>query len=359
MSKIVLWSLAVILLSSLGGSGYYFFSRETHTPIEANNCVFEVKTCPDGTHVTRIGKNCDFAICPDGVEVIPASTSSDTVQNDINVTKGEPVSVSKTSSEPKLPTDQPPTPQSTPQQASLFSSIVSALVTAYNQTSAITQNAVTSVVSTVTTIGAGNGNSNNTSTPTNLADTKYFVVDGNIVTSDNTIIYSIPANVIESLGTTTDGWTNTPINVVPLGETAPILNAIPIENLPGKYYLSENSFGNIENCEFSNKIYIFDSNTNDAVLLYEENSETLSHDDPRACNSEIILLATENNNLILKYHTLNTGTLCDSSWSEPDRTWYLDVANLQSGMHRYYIPSDLRTSAEQKEEDCRANLEAQ
>jgi hypothetical protein len=91
--------------------------------------------------------------------------------------------------------------------------------------------------------------------------------------------------------------------------------------------------------------------------MYEENNTTLSQDDPRACNSEIFLLATEGSKLVLKYHTIGTNTLCDSTWSEPEKTFYLDVVKLKTeGMMKYSIPANLTTAAEQEEETCRAKL---
>ena len=47
---------------------------------------------------------------------------------------------------------------------------------------------------------------------------------------------------------------------------------------------------------------------------------------------------------------------CDSTWSEPDKTWYLDVTKLDTGSKRYYIAPALYTEAEQKEEACRAQM---
>ncbi len=113
----------------------------------------------------------------------------------------------------------------------------------------------------------------------------------------------------------------------------------------------------MEACEFSNKIFILDTVTNTVTLMYEENSSTLSHDDPRACNSEIFLLATEGSKLVIKYHTIGTGTLCDSARSEPDKTFYLEVTKLQTqGMMRYDIPTHLIDTTEQEEEACRTEL---
>ena len=193
-------------------------------------------------------------------------------------------------------------------------------------------------------------------TDTQFAGEKFIVKDGNIIASDNTVVTFISGGALSDITTTSAGWESHIVNVVPVNNVAPIIGAIPVEGLPGKYYISENSFGNREACEFSNKIFIYDSNTNVATLMYEENSSTLSHDDPRACNSEIFLLATENSSLILKYHTVGTNTLCDSAWSEPEKTFYLDVTNLSSGMKKYTISETLYNNAEQEEAVCRSKL---
>ncbi len=193
--------------------------------------------------------------------------------------------------------------------------------------------------------------------PKDFAGEKYIVIDNNIVSTDNKVIYNIPSQVIDNINSTSTGWTNTIINVVPVGTTPPIVGAIPVENLPGKYYLSHNSFGDLSKCEFSNKIFILDTITNETTLIYEENNTTLSKDDPRACYSEIFLLATDKEKLVLKYHTIGTNTSCDSAWSEPEKTFFIDVTKLLTeGMKKYLIPENLSSTAEQEESACRAQI---
>lgn len=194
--------------------------------------------------------------------------------------------------------------------------------------------------------------------PQDFAGQKYIVVDGNIVTADNKVIYNIPPEVY---GNASGGsnWTNTVVSVTAVGIVPPVVGAIPIENLPGKFYLSTNSFGDMEQCQFSNKIFILDTIANTTTLIYEENNSTLAKDDPRACNSEIFLLATDKEKLVLKYHTIGTNTLCDSAWSEPEKTFYIDVTKLQTeGMKKYTIPISLSNTAEQEEEACRSLISA-
>lgn len=329
-------------------------------------CVFEVKTCSDGTKVSRTGNTCDFARCPDEKEVIAEKTSDSIIES-------TPVSTSSqtvvTTTDIVISTSSP-TPSVIPiPKKSVVSTIISTV-----------SSAVSSVISTVTSIASPAPqtqsytptssadipassyitNTNNPSAlpPSDFAGQKYIVDNGNILSNDNKVVYTIPQSVIEEVSSSSPGWTNTIINVIPVGNVAPILNAIPIADLPGKYYLSENSFGNKEACEFSNKIFILDTVANTATLMYEENNTTLAHDDPRACTSEIFLLATEASKLILKYHTIGTNTLCDSAWSEPEKTFFLDVVKLRTdGMMKYSIPESLSSGAEQEEEACRSKLQ--
>lgn len=147
------------------------------------------------------------------------------------------------------------------------------------------------------------------------------------------------------------------VNAIAVNPDAPpVVGGIPVVGTTGKYYVSKNSFGNRDACEFSNRIYILDTVANTATLLYEENSSTLSHDDPRACSSDLYLLATEDSKLVMKYHTLGTNQDCDSAWSEPNKTWYLDVTQIMLGMTPYYIPASLYEQSEQAETTCRAAL---
>jgi hypothetical protein len=322
-------------------------------------CLQETKICPDGTSVVRILPNCDFTSCP----VPTTSTSS---SETIIATSSQ---VSTTTVTQITPSINPQKVVSTPQAniqtkpKSFISKIVSS---------------ITSAVTTIISNQVPSGNPNDASIPAStyipspiettsvykpmppkdFAGQKYLVKDNNIISNDNKVIYTIPPEVIIAVSSSNTGWTNTTINVVPVGSVAPVPpnNAIPIVDLPGKYYLSENSFGDMSACEFSNKIFILDIYTNTVTLMYEENSSTLSHDNPRACNSEIFLLATESSKLVLKYHTIGTNTLCDSAWSEPDKTFYLDVTKLQQGMAKYSIYPDLTVKADQEEEACRAKL---
>jgi hypothetical protein len=192
-------------------------------------------------------------------------------------------------------------------------------------------------------------------TPLAINETRYSVKDGKLVDQNNTVIYTITSTSANSSG---NGMDTHIVNAIAVNHVAPIVGAIPVNGLPGKYYLSENSFGSTGGCEFANKIYILDTTTGTKTLLYEENNSLLTSDDPRACNSEMYLLATENEKLILKYHTIGTNMTCDSTWSEPEKTWYLDVTQTEKGSRRYWISPALSGEAEVSEAACRATLGA-
>ncbi len=368
--KFIYYFLLVVIIGVLPKTVQVI--RSTFTNDNAKQaCTLEAKVCPDGSSVVRTMPNCEFALCP-------ASLPSGTTTLSMEVSTTTPLATTTEVNSENIPS---PTGKSAP--------VITKQETATTKSTSVVSKIKAAVASVVTTIAEpfkpgpppqGNANDANipASTyitkveltqsgapvpapvslpPEDFAGQKYVVKGNDVLSNDNKVIYTIPPEVIAAVSSPNAGWTNTTINVVPVGTAAPILNAIPIKDLPGKYYLSENSFGNIESCEFSNKIFILDTNTNTVTLMYEENSSTLSADDPRACNSEIFLLATEGNKLVIKYHTIGTNTLCDSAWSEPDKTFYLDVTKLSTqGMTRYAIPENLSATAEQEEEACRAKL---
>lgn len=354
---------AVLIIGTLPGAASLIRSRfAPKATVQA--CTLEAKTYPDDSSVRRTGPNCEFALCPtprviatSSLQVSIATTTK--IATTSLVKEIAPVAkTQQTRATPKSPTSI---------MSSAFSSITSSLssvVTAVTspfkkQSPTIINYYPTSVIppSTYVTSSSTEMPAYKPLPPKDFAGEKYLVKDGIIVSNDNKVIYAIPPEVVTAVSSSNAGWTNTTINVVPIGTIPPLVNAIPITDLPGKYYLSENSFGDIASCEFSNKIFILDTNTNTVTLMYEENTSTLSHDDPRACNSEIFLLATESSKLILKYHTIGTNTLCDSAWSEPDKTFYLDVTKLTTqGMIKYDIPTNLTATAEQEEDACRAKL---
>ena len=370
--KFIYYFVAVTTISALPFTVKTLLSK-TPKNDAIRACPQDKKVCPDDSTVTRVLPSCEFAACKAQI----VSTSSNLV-NELATTSLATTTntlLVSTSTVKKEVSNKNLTPvvnpnESQPKKVTIISkinAIVAAIISSAaspfkpSTTQSGNPNDATIPASTYIT-----SSSSEQSTavykplpPTDFAGQKYLVKDNNILSNDNKVIYTIPPEVITAVSSQNAGWTNTTINVVPVGTVAPIPpgNAIPITDLPGKYYLSENSFGNMEACEFSNKIFILDINTNTVTLIYEENGTTLSHDDPRACNSEIYLLATEASNLILKYHTIGTNTLCDSAWSEPDKTFYLDVTKLQTeGMKHYIIPDNLSATAEQEEEACRAKL---
>lgn len=359
--KFVYYLIAVILVGGIPGITYLALNRISQTKSPSNKehtCTQVPKICPNGTRIYRTGLSCLFPDCP--TEVI-------TTKKNLNTTTSTSTQISTTTTISENLIKQNVTPEVVKENESIFSKIASSVSSAINSvTSSFSKNS--SVVSYSSTdnstppstyVSSSSTSPYKQLPPENFAGEKYIVKDGVILSTDNRLIYTIPQEVINNVSSSQPGWTNTIINVVAVGAVAPVLpnNAIPIEDLPGKYYLSQNSFGNIQECEFSNKIFILDTIADTVTLMYEENNTTLAHDDPRACNSEIFLLKTEASNLILKYHTIGTNTLCDSAWSEPEKTFYLDVTKLRTeGMKKYSIPDNLSTGAEAEEEACRAGL---
>ncbi len=328
-------------------------------------CPKDVMVCPDGTTVPRSGPNCEFGVCSQAS--LAGTTSEASTISTSSVYETNPVVPEQIGT-----VAVPGTEESSP---GLFSRIGRSIGNVVGNTAAAIQTSISSGLSGTktnpTAYPENNGpepkknqqmvypenNSPPPPPPPVFEQNKYSVKNGNIIdNTNNNVVYTLPASVSGTIGATDSTWDSHTVNVVAVGDVAPILNAIPVTGLPGKYYLSENSFGSGGECQFSNKIFILDTNTNEVTLMYEENNNTLSKDDPRACSSEIYLLDTEDKKLILKYHTLNTNTLCDSQWSEPEKTYYLDVTNLAAGMSKYIISKARYDAAEQEETICREKL---
>ncbi len=293
-------------------------------------CPADNMMCPDGASVPRSGPRCEFGTCP---QTKPLSTEP---QSATTTSSSTPVSIHLNTGIPKNDVPQGVLTKIVTSATSIFKKTNKDVTTGVKETSNVITPSVPQAV-----------------TPTNpvVQEIKYTVKDNKVVDQNNNVIYTNPPSSGSTLPTHI-------VNILPVGNVAPIVGAIPVTGLPGKYYLSENSFGNAESCEFSNKIYILDTATGVRTLMYEENSSTLPPNDPRACNSEMYLLSTEAEKLVIKYHTVGTNMICESSWSEPEKTWYLDVTNLSNGTKRYYISPTLYAEAEKAEELCRSQLNA-
>ncbi len=160
------------------------------------------------------------------------------------------------------------------------------------------------------------------------------------------IIYTFPPNLSDQL------------NLTSLEEeNYNSYNAVSDGDLSGKYYIAVNNPDRYGSCEFSNKIYSLDTNSNQLDLLYEENSNTLSREDSRACNKEMVLLGMEEHKLVIRYHALESGGVCDRKWSYPGQTWYLDTTFAQEGTKKYDIPKNLSIQAISEVEKCVENLD--
>ncbi len=343
MNKPVLISLSIVIIggSILLGLVYWNKSEELGA-----TCPLEVMVCPDGSTVSMSGPNCEYGVCkqittPITNEVTPnEAVTTETIPG---VTLTEPTKSAST------------LPETRKEETSLFSAIIQKVIqTTGSIANSFSGEPKSSVNNTQPTQPEGITTPTPQGESSTLNEERFSVVNGAIIDSSGATVATIPASVSIESGTTT--WETVVVNAIEVGSTTPIVEGVPVIGATGKYYVSENSFGSITNCEFSNKIFILDTIAETYTLLFEENSSTLSRDDPRACNSEIFLLATEDEKLILKYHTLDTNMICESTWSEPDKTWYLDVTNLSSLMKRYQITAERYSQAESEEISCRASL---
>jgi hypothetical protein len=341
-SYIISGGIGVILIIV---SLLYYIQRKDllATPL----CETDVMVCADGSTVPRVAPSCEFSVCKDSVASLVA-TSLPVIAAD-EKSFGEELAT---------------TTRETPSVRKKLSQITVAIPTA-NPIISFINNTVSKGASFFTqsptqeTSSVSNNNSvNNQSPAPTYNDTRFNVIHGSLTDTEGNVVASIPGPTYTPPQGTSNEWQTHTVNAVLVGSTTPIIDGVPVEGQAGKYYISENSFGNKELCEFSNRIYIFDSSTNDKTLLYEENSSTLNKDDPRACNSEIYLLATESEKLIFKYHTLFTNMVCESTWSAPHETWYISVNNVNLSTH-YSISTTRYEEAETKELACRSQLESE
>lgn len=311
------------------------------------DCPQDVMMCPDGSSVPRKGEACEFLVCGGAAETQSSAVSKE------DIAAPSPFAP-LTAQEDKNAVPLSPRVEDAPKKESTFTSLVTAVTE--------TVGSLLGTASQALGIGSTDAQTPTASTQnqtpsfasnTSLNDNRYQVSNGTIVNTNGVPVATLPQSLTE---TASSGWQTTIVNAIDVGSTTPVVGGIPVAGAAGKYYISSHSFGNRELCEFSNRIYIVDTVASTETLLYEENNQTLSIDDPRACNSEFYLLATEDEKLIMKYHTLETNMICESTWSEPDKTWFLDVTTLSNGIRRYAISIERYSAAEADEVACRASL---
>lgn len=79
-NPILVVAIILFILSLLAIAGYVALGRGFLTKPKA--CTMDVKVCPDGSYVGRVGPNCEFAPCPvvpsPTLEPTPEATSSAT-----------------------------------------------------------------------------------------------------------------------------------------------------------------------------------------------------------------------------------------------------------------------------------------
>jgi hypothetical protein len=348
MNKKLITELAIIFIGSLvlGGLMYFKKTKEVSPLLTQSVCGTDVMMCPDGSSISRTGPNCEFTSCKQELpSYLIAPTASTTEASPV-----PPVVAAK------LPTKTVTT--------NLFKKISSGAVNTFQQITNTAKKDIATGIKDTTNVVATPQVQPTTTTEQPAAspapkvginETRYSIENNKIVDEQKNVIYTLPSTSANSSGT---GYTNThDVNVVPVNDVAPVIGAIPVDGLPGKYYLSENSFNVNSACKFANKIYILDTKAGTRTLMYEENSDILLQEDPRSCTSEMFLLATEGGKLILKYHTVGTNMVCESTWSEPEKTWYIDVTHPERGTKRYLISYALYQEAETKETTCRATVE--
>jgi hypothetical protein len=319
--------------------GAVYVYRKNTTPI-VPLCPMDVMMCPDGSSVPRSGPKCEFGVCK---QELPYYLQKETATG--TAVTASTVSTSSVTSSPKEPKTAPfPAPK-----VSFVKKITIKVQTVFEKATEEIKRVVAEPLSNNQQAPQNNIISPTITIATTIDETRYTVQNNNIINASGTVIYTLPPST-PSTGTHT-------VNVVPVSNVPPVIASVPVDGAPGKYYLSENTITSLENCEFSNKIYILDTIKNTRTLLYEENNTILPNDDPRACNNEMFLLATGGEKLILKYHTVGTNMVCDSTWSEPEKTWYLDVTHTENGTRHYLISPELYSQAEVLEATCRAQVE--
>lgn len=339
-------ALIVVFIAIVSGGALTFTHREKSKSL-LESCPTDTMMCSDGSTVPRSGPTCEFGVCKDSSVSTGLTSSSSlslppSVTPDFTARKPLPPKVESAAQKKLTPKGILQLGKET--ASSLVKSVGSSFSNATQNTNQ--NNTASSQVTTpsLTTTAPQNPSPS-------LHETNLTVVGNTIINEQGQVVATIP--VTTGAGSS---WETHTVSVIEVGSTTPVIGGVPVIGSTGKYYISENSFGSLLLCEFSNKISILDTQTETKTLLYEENSSTLSKDDPRACTSEMILLATEEEKLVLKYHTIQTNSLCDSSWSEPEKTWYLDVTKLPDGMKKYLIPLDRYNAAEAEEALCRQNL---
>jgi hypothetical protein len=335
--------IGIILLATAVAFGL-IHERNKKLASLVTQCPTDVMMCPDGSSIPRSGPACEFASCKQ--EISPYTEES-------LEQSAPPLAVTPTSSQ-VLPSKS----RSKIITTTVFEKVTTATKSIVDQVTGTLRKDISSGIKETTITEKTPQTSPNTPYPQQkpaINETRYTVEGDKLIDSNNVTVATLPTSSANSSAST---MTTHFVNAVEVNQVTPIIGAVPVDGLPGKYYVSENSFGNIEKCEFINKIYILDTKTGTKTLMYEESSMTLSSDDPRACSSEMYLLATENEKLILKYHTIGTNMTCDSTWSEPEKTWYLDVTHLDAKTKRYYISGTLYSQAEAAEAHCRTELEA-
>jgi hypothetical protein len=257
--KTTLISVAIIVVAATGISGAVYYHKKKQTPL-VQACPTDVMMCPDGSSVPRSGPKCEFGVCKQislqehdsEIEAIIPATSSVT---SIPI-KNKSVTTN------------------------LFAKITKSATSLFKETKeTLTSDISSGIKETSQTVSTEPNTAPKNTVPIppakpSLDETRYTIENNKIIDENNKPIYTLPPSTSGS----------NPVNVVPVGGITPIIGAVPVDGLPGKYYLSENFRSEDTACHFSNRIYILDTVANTKTLMYEENNTTLTQDDPRACD---------------------------------------------------------------------------
>ena len=246
--KQTILALAVILLATMLAF-FLIHERNKKYTETLTACPTDAMMCPDGSTIPRSGPRCEFTACPQEIPKAVEQVVSQTVE------KKTPFIQSTTS---------PITIPKQPATTNLFKKISTTAKALIQQASSNLGSSISSGLQQTSQATTQPSAPHTEPTPRPAIDeTRYSVKNNAIVDENNNAIYTLPTVSDNS----SSGMETHIVNVVPVNDVAPIIGAIPVTGLPGKYYLSENSFGALGSCQFSNRVYILDTKTDTRTLM--------------------------------------------------------------------------------------------
>ncbi len=70
--------IAIIAAVALAGAGVWYFGAHRNTDINSTGCPTDMKRCPDGSSVGRIGPHCEFGVCQEPSSTAPMDEPTST-----------------------------------------------------------------------------------------------------------------------------------------------------------------------------------------------------------------------------------------------------------------------------------------